>query len=620
MKSNVSDQLRLAECIYIDACAKCTADVFDLRDLETIRSRTKHEGISFLTITLPQFARDFERSLSEGNIDSTYFKSFKKYGSIPAFLRGMISQVFDQKTGRIYDENEIPHKTGVVAEDIPTIVDAVRQVCLAFKKVKVACTPERTLQAFSNYIAIEHEVKEFSLQEEDYAAFDRVTSMLWDNVVSSIELDDCVPRHGPGATSERISGNQKYVWREWNDRLEPYFPIVGNGYPLGCPADSKELEIVSIVSMESERPVRVVSVPKTLKTPRIIAIEPCCMQFAQQGIRTALYRILESNRLTAGHINFRDQSVNQKLAISSSITGQLATIDLSDASDRVPRSLALEMFRSNPDLRDAIDASRSNRAELPSGEIISPLYKFASMGSALCFPVEAMYFYTICVVALLRAQHLPETLRSIFKVTRDVYIYGDDIIVPTMYADVVLDHLRKYNCKVNTSKTFCSGSFRESCGVDAYDGHQVTPVYVHHWCPKNKRQSSEIVSWVATANLFYLKGFWKTASFMRNCIEGLVGNLPYVSDTSSAIGHISYLGYQTVERWNSSLHRFEIKALVPSPVYRTDTLEGYAALAKSLLGLADRKDPLDPTERSSIERSALHGAVTLKRRWVPALT
>lgn len=616
MKSNVSDQMRLMEAIYIDATMKCTADVFDLRDLETIRSRIEHEGLSFLTLTLPEFARDFERSLQNEQVDSTCFRNFRKHGSIPAFLQGMTSQLFNQKTGRIYDVE----KNSTEAQEHIVLVESVRQICLAFKKIEISCSPEKEAAAFGNFIAIEQDFSNFQLQAEDEEVFLAVSDVLWTPIIGRINLNDCEPRHGPGATAERKSGNQKYVWTEWADRLEPYFPLIGNGYPLGLPPESEELKKLSILPTGQERPVRVVSVPKTLKSPRIIAIEPCCMQFAQQGIRDELYSIIESHWLTAGHVNFRDQGVNQLLALSSSDDGQLATIDLSDASDRVPRSLALAMFRCNPDIQDAIDACRSDSAQMPTGEIISPLRKFASMGSALCFPVEAMYFYTICVVALLRIQNLPVTLRNIYQVSRDVHVYGDDIIVPATYAVSVLDHLQKYNCKVNANKTFYRGCFRESCGVDAYRGAPVTPVYIRSKRPKNRQNSSELVSWTSTANLFYLKGYWRTASLMRYYVEKVLGPLPYVSKESSALGHISYLGYRSYEKWNRKLHRLEIKAWVPSPVYRIDKLEGYAALSKSVLGLTDRKDPFDPTDRSSLERSALHGAVTLKRRWVPSLT
>jgi len=614
LKSNASDYLELALAIYKDACAKCIADVSDLRDLLVLRSRVENEGLSFLTITLPQFARDFERSLADGVISSTHFRNFRKNGSIPAFLQGMTSLVFNRETGRILDEEEQNCTT-----ETPVIIDCIRQICLAFKKIELGCTPEREAAAVANFSSIERSFQEFSVSDADHSTFSSVSAALWGPMVSKILLTNCVPKHGPGSTADRITGNGKYVWQSWHDRLEPYFPLIGNGYPMGMSCQLEELKNLAIVPEIKEQPVRVVLVPKTLKSPRVIAIEPCCMQFVQQGIRAALYESIESDRLTAGHVNFRDQSINQELAITSSKTGQLATIDLSDASDRVPHDLAMEMFNSHPDLRDAIEACRSTKAELPDGSIIGPLKKFASMGSALCFPVEAMYFYTICVVALLEKHHLPVTPSNIYKVSRSVYVYGDDIIVPQTDAIIVLDYLRKYNCKVNANKTFFSGNFRESCGEDAYLGERVTPTYLSKPIPKNKRDADFLISWTASANSFYKKGYWNTSTFMFNKLERILGPLPYVSETSSALGRNSYLGYRSATRWNRFLHRFEIKAWVPSPVYRTDPLEGYGALMKYFLGARPSEEGPVSLDVRHLEHSALHGAVTLKRRWVPSL-
>jgi hypothetical protein len=609
MKSNVSDYLELVRRIYIDATARCTADVSDLRDLAYVKSRVKEEGLSFLTITLPRFCSDFESALKLGGINSTHFLGFRKYGSIPSFLRGMISLIFDQETGRIYD------KAGCNSTDIPVLVACVRQICLTFKKLEVPCTPEREAEAVANFLHVEDSFGEFSLSEEDIQVFDLVSSMLWDNMLHDLRVSDAIPKHGPGATADRISGNGKYEIRRWHDRLEPYFPILDNGYVVSADYE-RVLEKIEFVSPDDELPVRVVLVPKTLKGPRVIAIEPLCMQFTQQGIRDMIYHVIESSVPTKGHVNFRDQSVNQGLALTSSRDGLLATIDLSDASDRVPRDLALRMFRSNPDLMDAIDACRSTKALLPNGTLIGPLKKFASMGSALCFPVESMYFYTICVAALLKEMDLPVTYRSVQKCASNVHIYGDDIIVPSMYAETVLDYLQKYNCKVNHNKTFFTGRFRESCGVDAYDGMDVTPTYIRQPHPKNRQQAKELVSWCATANLFYERGYWHTAQYMFSCIERVIGELPYVAWDSQLLGRKSYLGYVSIDRWNDKRKCFEVRAYAPEPVYRTDVLDDYDALSKSLLRLGTLKDSLEPRDPLHLKRSALHGVVAIKRRWV----
>jgi len=595
LKSNVSDCLELMERIYIDATIKCTADVSDLRDLITIKSRVEHEGLSFLTITLPKFCDDFQQAIANRRIDSTMFREFAKIGSIPAFLQGMISQMFDFETGEMYNESLVREvKTSHIscADDWPTVVESVRQICLTFKRVELSCTPERTQASLARFIDTEQSFNAFTLPEDDVREFRDLSFVLWSDLVRDFTPSDLVPRHGPGATAERVSGNQKYRWQFWFDRIEPYFPIIDNGYPLGTPVDSEELELVSFIPRADEFPVRVITVPKTLKAPRTIAIEPACMQYVQQGIRDYLYSKLESHLMTAGHVNFTDQTINKRLALASSNDDRFATIDLSDASDRVPLSLVKEMLWFNPVLLDCILACRSERAQMPDGTIIGPLQKFASMGSALCFPIEAMYFYTICIKALLDEHNLSYTRQNILRCSRSVYVYGDDIIVPSTNAVTVLVYLRRYNCKINADKTFVTGWFRESCGTDAFRGYEVTPTYLRRMRPKNRRMSKNIISWVATANSFYQKGYWRTCEYLWKVLESVCGNFPYTHADSSGLGRKTYMkGYTSIQvwsnprhsRWNKKLQRLEVKALVPKPIHRTDELEGYGALMKSFL-------------------------------------
>lgn len=616
--SQQSSLLELAVCVLTDATAGVPDLVPDLRDFATLRSRVEHGGISFLTISLPNFCADFDRSLARGYIAASDFQYFRKNGAIPAFLQGMLGLLFDRRTGK-YD----PQVSLNIAIDL---VDRIRQVCLAFKKVKLPCSPARENKAIRSYEEVEQDFDKFSLPDdstEEYQFYLETCNLLWGRMFRDFCCDSLVPRHGPGATADGFSGNGKYRWRKWYDRLEPYFPLVDSAYVISA-ADSEEVQKVDIVPKELELPAKVVLVPKTLKGPRIIAKEPCCMQYAQQAIRDYLYQRLESRFIgderldisVAGHINFRDQTVNQELAVMSSIDGFYATIDLSEASDRVPRELAYDMFLGCPDLLDAIDACRSEYAELPNGTVVGPLRKFASMGSALCFPVEAMYFYTICVMALTKSRNLPLTIRSLKSVGKDVYVYGDDILVPAHESEMVMVYLHKYNCKVNVSKTYTEGNFRESCGHDAYNGKVVTPLYIRNPRPNNRRQANEIVSWVSTANSFYKKGYWNTAEHMFGACERILGPLPYVEDESSALGRQSFQQKRSFQRWNDRYHAHEILAWVAEPVYRTDILDGYEALQKSLSTLTRLKHEWEVRDEEHLKRSARHGVVTLKRRWV----
>lgn len=661
-RHQASDYLELVTRVYQDAVTKCIADVSDVRDLMTIRSRVQEEGMSFATLTLPQFAKDLERALADGRIGPTHFASFakigtrRKRGAIPAFLQGMVGRLFNRETGELLDEN--PQSNGGAIGAFAPLVDAVRQICRLVAKVELECPERRTKAALDSFVKVEQSFAEFSLRDQDYRDFLRISDMLWGNMVGKLELTACNPRHGPGATFERVSGNAKFAWTSWHERLEPYFPWVGNAYPLAIAGDTdcKEFQNVTLVPRGAEPPVRVTCVPKDLRGPRVIAIESLGTQFVQQGIRDVLYEALERYPLTAGHINFRDQTINQRLALTSSIDGRLATIDLKDASDRVPAALALAMFRSNPALRRAIAACRTKSAQLPDGRVVPRLRKFASMGSALTFPIEAMYFYTIVVLALIKSQNFPLTFASIKQVGEDVYVYGDDILCPADQAISVIETLQKYNCIVNSAKSFWTGRFRESCGVDAFAGTDVTPVYVRQTRPLTRRSARQLISWTATAHLFARKGYVRTALFMQNMCERVLGPLPQLPGNSSGLS-VTELDYRPLcerrkmrTRWNEDTHRLEVKAWVPSPVYRPDVLDGYAALSKSLTRIEENRtvsygpaakggqvplltgqalidfarkgiwrDVDDPAlDQQHLERTALHNAVTLKHCWVPA--
>jgi hypothetical protein len=583
----------------------CDALQPQARDLETIKARVKSEGLSFLTITLPSLGQDLERALDQGFIGPAHFRGFRKRGKIPAFLQGFFGQIFDVWSGRLY-ESPRPSVRAIAG---------IRQLAYVYKKLNCPCSLERERKAVTEFKQAELDLSE-PLPNERQNYFNLVSDLLWPSVIRAINPFDTVPRHGPGATAERIRSNRKYIVKRWHDRLEGYFPLLSNAFHNETAYDSEDFKNVSAVDETQEQPVRVVLVPKTLKTPRVIAIEPVCMQYTQQAISAALVKAIEHAELTAGHINFTDQSINQRLALTSSMDKRFATLDLSSASDRVPRSLALCMFSSNPELQGAVDACRSRSAKLPTGEVI-PLLKFASMGSALCFPVESMYFYTLCIGALLRKYGLPVTFLNIRKVSRSVFIYGDDIIVPTDDASFVVDHLQEYYCKVNSSKSFWSGSFRESCGVEAYRGVPVTPVYIRELPPNNKRDVSQLLSYVSASNQLYKGCYWRVSQLLKSFVETVLGKLPIVGENSEALGWQSFqAGYSSYDRWNKRLHRPEVRAWVTRPIYQKDSIDGLPALIKCLLKLERSSDVLDQTGgQQHLIKTARYGAVTLKRRW-----
>jgi len=584
--------VQIFEAVLHDCSTRC--DVPLTRDLETVTSRVEHEGDSFLTITLPAYCRDFEKSLDSGQIAPTAFLSFRKNGCIPAFLQGYMRQVFDSH-GRI--------------RDVPSFdcISAIRQLCLMFKKVVRPCTKERNRLAEEAYIACENEVAD-DLSDRTYR-FQTVCDIVMSHIVPYDFYANLRPSHGGGATAEGIRGNRKYTHRTWHNRLEMVFPF--SEFAVSSPRADFEsiMPGVHFVEPEDEQPVRVVFVPKTLKTPRVIAVEPVCMQYTQQSLAKLLVGNIESCRLTAGHVNFRDQTVNQKLSRIGSISGKFATLDMSEASDRVSLAMARSLFNVCPDFWAIVEASRSLRAKLPSGLVLD-LRKFASMGSAMCFPVEAMVFYCAIISSRLRIANLRATAQNVYKYSRSVYVYGDDLIVPAHEASTISDDLEAFGLRVNRHKSFWNGKFRESCGEDYYAGYRVTPVYLRHDIPTDRADAPRLVSWVATANQLFEAGYYAASTILKEHVEKVVGKLPTIQKTSQAMGWHFFSEECLPRRWNKHLHRREVYTYVPVPKRVPDPLEGDGAMVKSFL-LAGQT-----VSEDHLVRSVEPYTLALKRRWV----
>jgi hypothetical protein len=202
-------------------------------------------------------------------------------------------------------------------------------------------------------------------------------------------------------------------------------------------------------------------VPKTAKTHRVIAVEPLLNSVLQKGVDTVM-----REKLRRVGYNLTDQSRNQVLAKEGSVTGNLATMDLSAASDSI--SIELARILLPWDWFDLLNRLRSPQYELDGAK--HRYEKFCSMGNGFCFPLETLFF-----AAAARA-----VIHSTGCKDRTHAVYGDDIIVPVEAYDRLELLLAYLGFKTNASKSFKTGPFRESCGADWYMGQDVRPVYLDY--------------------------------------------------------------------------------------------------------------------------------------------
>jgi hypothetical protein len=574
------------------------------KDINTVLRRVENEGVSFLTITLPSFGKDFQYCLDQASVSPKSFLSFRKTGScLPSFLRGFTELVFDSGTGVLLDKPDIE------------AIYAVRQLTLIYGKMLLPCTPEREAQAMSDYIQCDKEVKyaDSILPDSMLSEFGRMGQLLFGSLFASVDSDiyneRITPKHGPGATAERLSANEKYLTRYWTERLEKVFHVGDFLYPNLRLIDGG-YDALDFLEPDAEMPSRVISVPKTQKGPRIIAIEPSSVQYVQQGLLEAITTHTRSSILNE-FIGSDSQEPNQLLAQKGSSDGSLATLDLSDASDRVSLKLVEELLAKNPLSREAILACRSQRASVPGGGIIS-LSKFASMGSALCFPIEAMVFLTIIFLSIEKEQgHRFSNISDISPYIGRVRVYGDDIIIPIEYVHTCVDLLEYFGARVGQSKSFWTGRFRESCGKEFFEGHDVSIVKARRNFPSHRQHVAEVVSLVSLRNQLYFAGCWKTVAWLDVQVQKVLKHFPNVLPTSSALGRHSFLGYQA-EREDEHLHSPLVKAYVVSSVSPKDELGGPGALLKFFL-----KRGRDPSfDERHLERAGRPRAVYIKPRWV----
>ena len=571
------------------------------RDGKTVSGRFKHEGLSFLTITLPSFGNDFQKSLNQGIVDRNQFQGFSWSGGLPRFLGGFLDLVFDRGTGVLLDD-----------PDIDAIL-AIRQLTLMFGKILLPCSDARIKGAIDRFIECEKDIKrvDSTLSSADLADFRRVSSVLFGSLFTRMDSDifygRILPKHGPGATADRLRGNAKYNQRTWTQRLEKVFPFGEYIFPSWSYYD--HFVDVDILEPGQELPVKVTPVPKTLKTPRIIAIEPTAMQYAQQGVLHNFLSNLERYDTLSKLLGFDDQKPNQLMAQQGSISGSLATLDLSDASDRVSNQLVREMLRHHPHLREGVDACRSRKADVPGHGVVR-LSKFASMGSALCFPFEAMVFLTCVFIGIERELNTPVSDEFISKFVNKVRIYGDDIIVPTDFVHSVVDSLELFGARVGVDKSFWIGRFRESCGKEYYNGFDVSIVKARRIFPTHRKHVQEVISLVSLRNQLYKAGCWGTVKWLDQNIEKLIRHFPVVSDTSPVLGRHSFLGYET-QRMHDHLHSPLVKGYTVVSRLPSDLLDGPGALLKFFL----KRGGQPSVDRRHLERAGRPHAVDIKLRW-----
>lgn len=645
------------------------------RDLSRLRSAMKYRGTRFFTVDLPSMGKHFDKclSLEALTLSGLPFQGAQKRDSaIPGLFRGLLRKVFHDNGSirssvditAVHFLRELYYAAKKLRQECPE--SAVFTTVADFFDVEHGCR-RPTLEwdsdnldtnglgakvGFSDLVATPETIPEQLqlFEEEQFSRSDvpclttlqRVCDWVVGGQFGPVNWTGLRPKHGPGAVADaRVGRDDKYRFPHWPSKLEQIFPIQEYGYanlsaweadhdntlPTNwCPSQdnpedsdvvdkSLKNSLSDILYRHHEPPSRLIAVPKTQKGPRLIASEPISHQWMQQALKRELECMVERSVLRHS-ISFASQEPSRRDALKSSRDGMRATIDLSSASDRLTCYVVERTFRSHGDLLSAFHAVRT-RWLVNNIDKKRPKYtilrKFAPMGSALTFPVQSICYALFAISSVISTRNWEVTRASIETAARQVRVYGDDIIIPVDCYGVCVQLLTQLGLKVNTDKTFSRGKFRESCGMDAYAGEEVTPAYVLEVCDKTRPET--VISTVEASNNFFKKGFWRTAEYLKSTVpKELRKHIPVVSPVSGAFGWTSFVGADISgckSRYNKDLHRQEFRSLALRTRNAILPTDGWSSLHQFF---TDNPSPLEKWEAGVRSKPK----VSLSLRWVAA--
>jgi hypothetical protein len=219
--------------------------------------------------------------------------------------------------------------------------------------------------------------------------------------------------------------------------------------------------------------------PKNAKVSRLITIQPGITMWYQLG----LGRLLEERLKRIFGIDLSTApDINRRLAwhgSRSSSRDSFATVDLSEASNRISLKFVGQFVP--VEYQDMLLKLRMGSVESSKFNEVVEAHLVGFMGEGFTFPLMTAIFASAAAAAVslddTSTRSMPRAC-SVEHAGGRYSVFGDDIVVPTTCYDRLLRLLDILGHKPNVEKSFGSGCFRESCGMDFYEGHNVRPVFL----------------------------------------------------------------------------------------------------------------------------------------------
>lgn len=487
------------------------------RDFQEIENRVFHEGMSFMTKTMPSLAKAFDKALVDGRFTPVREFAHTCNTAYPQFLGSLFKRVF------AHDGSVLPEP------DIAAVKD-IRQILYLVYKYEEAYD-ENTVSVFlDGFVSVDQslgwETPALGLQQRQVVD---LASTLLCELLRDFDPADIIPAHGPGSVATGENQWEKMNFKRRYACIDAVYPAYKYFYLNSMDLVTQLSKYKSLERLPSGIS-RVQLVPKDSRGPRLISMEPLEFQWFQQGLSRKLVKHIQSSPSTRGHVNFTDQSINRELARAGSCPGaNIVTLDMKEASDRVSLWLVRELFARTSLLR-YLEATRTEATELPTG-VIHLYRKFAPMGSSMCFPIMSLVHWALSVSVLSVCSGL-----SVERAQSAVFVYGDDIVIKGEDHMPLITQFPHFMLKFNEGKCCTAGIFRESCGMDAVLGEPVVPLKIRTVVPNNPYDASGYLSYIEYCNTLWNDGYYSASEHIRSLLKLLYKKIPHVSEGSAVPG------------------------------------------------------------------------------------
>lgn len=261
------------------------------------------------------------------------------------------------------------------------------------------------------------------------------------------------------------------------------------------------------------------AVPKSYKAYRIIAPEDSYhnMIFGQ-AMRYA-YSVFKAKSKYSSLINLEDQDINREACRLGSLTDELATEDITHASD----SITIFHLDAFPDsYREFIQKHRAKYAARGNKKVI--LLTALTSGNPLTFFTESMFFLACALLAT-------DIVKPWCKKVHKPFTYGDDMVIDSQASGALAMIFDNLKINLSESKSFVTGAYRESCGAEYYKGMDVASQY---WPRKgilvDQKITAEDLSSIISLQHRLQPISWKCdhalRTFVRNVVPDMTSSQP----------------------------------------------------------------------------------------------